>query len=538
MNLAEYESAKFELAAVIRSAVIASGRAMSDAPDGVRDLFSRLADDRFNLAVVGRFNRGKTSLMNAVLGTTRLPTGIVPLTSVITAVSYGSHEEVFIEFEGNRLPFRIPLERLSEYVTQECNPGNDKRVAVASVRLPCELLRRGFYFVDTPGIGSSIRENTFTTERFLPDADAFVLVSSYDSPLSDEETALLRHIVPTGKRLFFVLNKQDIVSAEDGRRVRDYVRTRLRELFGPLAPSMYSVSALDALKADADGLTRADNGVAQLRDRLVAFLIAEKQSRFLVNMVDRMATVIYPLPNSSAAIARLNELRRHLQKHPDDGIETVSRPFSDERRISTCTICGQIEHQVFSFLSKFQYDIAFDERVRADLAERGGLCALHTWQYHGLASPLGASIGFSLVLDRMAARLRSVTDPLAPHIEKLRVAEDRCPVCQVRAQAERRAVVDVAASFRMHVETPSMPTVCLAHVGLIIDELKDAVIARRLLAHEAELYERLSEDMRRYALKLDGVRRDLTSEGEQVAATLALSLLAGNYSVNAARKAG
>ena len=61
--------------------------------DQVRDLFSRLAEDRFNLVVVGRFSRGKTSLMNAVLGADRLPTGIRPITSVIRTVTYGSTEK-------------------------------------------------------------------------------------------------------------------------------------------------------------------------------------------------------------------------------------------------------------------------------------------------------------------------------------------------------------------------------------------------------------------------------------------------------------
>jgi hypothetical protein len=56
---------------------------------------------------------------------------------------------------------------------------------MAEIQLPAEILRRGFYFVDTPGLGSVIVENTLTTETFLPEADAFVLVTSYESPLSE-----------------------------------------------------------------------------------------------------------------------------------------------------------------------------------------------------------------------------------------------------------------------------------------------------------------------------------------------------------------
>ena len=63
----------------------------------------RLAEDRFNLVVVGRFSRGKSSLMNAILGRYRLPTGVVPLTSVITTVTYGSEERVTLHFRGSGL---------------------------------------------------------------------------------------------------------------------------------------------------------------------------------------------------------------------------------------------------------------------------------------------------------------------------------------------------------------------------------------------------------------------------------------------------
>lgn len=82
MALASYEDLKFELAALLRDHAAAPG-----APAGVQaDLLSRLARDRFNLVTVGRFNRGKSSLMNALLGGSFLPMGIVPLTSVITIV--------------------------------------------------------------------------------------------------------------------------------------------------------------------------------------------------------------------------------------------------------------------------------------------------------------------------------------------------------------------------------------------------------------------------------------------------------------------
>jgi hypothetical protein len=141
MDLREYEHLKFALAAVLQQ--IPSPET-HERRERLRELFSRLAEDRFNLVVVGRFSRGKTSLMNAVLATDRLPTGIRPLTSVITTVAYGPKEQAVIHYLGFGTPEDIQLARLPEYITENGNSGNRRRVRVAEVQLPAEILRRRF----------------------------------------------------------------------------------------------------------------------------------------------------------------------------------------------------------------------------------------------------------------------------------------------------------------------------------------------------------------------------------------------------------
>lgn len=145
MNLREYENAKFELAGMLRALSEAAKDKSELTGERIRDLFVRLAEDRFNLAVVGRFGRGKSSLMNALIGVERLPTGILPLTSVITTVVYGSTEKVIIHYEGRHLATTIDLDELPEFITQRANPGNVRGVRTAEVQLPAELLRRGFH---------------------------------------------------------------------------------------------------------------------------------------------------------------------------------------------------------------------------------------------------------------------------------------------------------------------------------------------------------------------------------------------------------
>jgi GTP-binding protein EngB required for normal cell division len=220
--------------------------------------------------------------MNAILGGDLLPTGTVPLTSVITTVRYGSRKQVVLNFNGRGSRREVPLSQLADYVTQQSNPGNVKDLAYAEIELPVEILRRGFFFVDSPGLGSSIAENTQTTERFLPQADAFVLVTSYESPLSEEEDRILHRVRLTNKRLFVVLNKQDTVSATEREEALAFVTERLQRFSFSETPHIFSLSARQGLQAkvsgDKDQLE--ESGLGSFEAELLRFLTGGARSIF------------------------------------------------------------------------------------------------------------------------------------------------------------------------------------------------------------------------------------------------------------------
>jgi ribosome biogenesis GTPase A len=131
----------------------------------------RVAEDRFNLVVLGEFKRGKSTLINALLQRDLLPVGVVPLTSVVTVIgaprgSDAPGEHLVVRFADGRERER-PLEELERYVTEARNPGNRLGVERAHIELDHELLRAGLELVDTPGIGSIHGHNTDVARGFL-----------------------------------------------------------------------------------------------------------------------------------------------------------------------------------------------------------------------------------------------------------------------------------------------------------------------------------------------------------------------------------
>lgn len=535
--LRDYEQRKFALAGLVRRATLRTSH-LPDAAARVRDYFARLAEDRFNLAVMGQFNRGKTSLLNAILGVDRLPTGIVPLTSVITSISYGTSEDVVLRSHRHLLTKEIPVDDLAAYVTEEGNPGNVRQIAEAEIQFPVALLRRGFRFIDTPGLGSAIEQNARTTEAFLPSADAFLIVTGYDSPLTDQELRLVALARASRRRFFVVINKQDQLSAEARATPLAYVRRQVGlDIDGRPAP-VFSLSARDGLRAkiagDAAGLV--ESGLAALEAALIDFLVHDKNTEFLLGMCDRAGALIReqaPSDHAASLLGELGTLRDEISRdaaRPAMVIPSTIEP--DETlaasELAPCRICAAINRAIWDLLCEYQLRLAEDPDEQRRFAEQGGFCAFHTWQYADVASPRGICAAYPALLNRRAVALRGAgaadrSDVMPPV---------SCVLCGAQGTAESAALASIESELRQSATPDQLAdATCLPHFAKLVRRIDDAVLHRELTMRRAAVLERLAEDMQRYALKHDAVRRPLASQQEMNAAGRALLTIAGHRNV-------
>jgi len=291
-----YNGLKLELADIIRGVLhLARLRQHDENAARAQGLLARLAEDRFQLAVVGRFNAGKSSLMNAVMGQPILPTGVRPLTSAVTSVAYGSTPEVEIRFRNGGLPAHGPVADLAKYVTEDSNPANRMEVQSAFVRAPIEALRRGFYFIDTPGVGSDILANTAATERFLPDADAVIFVTSFETSMQADEVEFLHRAREHARKIFLVVNKADLLTDESRSAALNVIRQRIQSALQTTdSVRVFAVSARDGLiaKQNHEGEALDASGFPELEGALWDFLAREKQRVFLAGVVDRSSALI------------------------------------------------------------------------------------------------------------------------------------------------------------------------------------------------------------------------------------------------------
>ena len=207
----------------------------------------QLITNCFNLVILGQFKRGKTTLINSLIGKEILPSSVVPLTSMVTILRFGEELRcnIFME-DGSEKNVRI--EELSDYVTEKGNPKNIRGVRCARIEYPSPFLKEGILLIDTPGVGSTFMHNTETTYDFLDHLDAALFLMSADVPISQVEKELIDTIKGSTQKIFFVLNKIDNLIPKEIEEIIAFNKQVLEEM-GVTVDEILPISAREALKA-------------------------------------------------------------------------------------------------------------------------------------------------------------------------------------------------------------------------------------------------------------------------------------------------
>jgi GTP-binding protein EngB required for normal cell division len=223
-------------------------------------ILDRLEDNRFEIAVFGRVSSGKSSLLNATLGTDVLPVGVTPITAVPTRIIYGETPVVNVWF-ANRSPEQFEISRLAEFATEQLNPGNEKHVTRIVLQMSSPRLRDGIVFVDTPGLGSLATRGAAETLAYLPRCDLGVVLIDAGSALTPDDLKTIQTLYEAGVPANVLLSKADLLTAGDRLRVIEYVKGHIRTELNVEA----QVHAVSAMPVDRALLTQwFENDIAPL----------------------------------------------------------------------------------------------------------------------------------------------------------------------------------------------------------------------------------------------------------------------------------
>jgi GTP-binding protein EngB required for normal cell division len=208
----------------------------------IASLAARMEDNNLEVALFGRVSSGKSSLLNALLGTDVLPVGVNPITAVPTKLRYGSLLRAAVTYGDGRNEI-IPIEQLAALVTEHGNPGNLRNVTRALVEVPSRRLRHGIVLVDTPGLGSLARKGAAETLAYLPVCDLALLLIDAGATLNDEDIGTLRLLYEAGIPALVLLSKSDLLAEGDLQRTVAYIKDELHRELG-ITINVHAVSSV------------------------------------------------------------------------------------------------------------------------------------------------------------------------------------------------------------------------------------------------------------------------------------------------------
>jgi GTP-binding protein EngB required for normal cell division len=312
-------------------------------------LRERFASERFQLAVLGQFKRGKSTLLNALLRGDVLPVGVVPVTAIPTFLQVGVTSSLRVTYSAGQIEeFEIDRpdslrEHLTALVTEERNPGNTLHIARVDVRIPSQILERGVVVIDTPGVGSTFHHNTAAADAVLPECDATLFVVSPDPPITQVEIEFLARIRQTAARIIVVLNKIDMLEMKERDIAAAFLRRVLTEQVKlDAATPIFCLSARKALRALETGDTEAfdASGLPALEAHLTKFLATEKRATLNAAVARKASALVGELRLETEITLRalhlpIDDLERRMA-----AFDEAAKRFETERRSAGDLLAG------------------------------------------------------------------------------------------------------------------------------------------------------------------------------------------------------
>ncbi len=364
----------------------------------IREQSAAVAHQRFTLLVLGEFKRGKSTLINTLLGADTLPVGAAPTTAVLTRVSYGDEVSARLLLDDGS-ERSVPVDRLAEEITlaQSDEADNQRRLARivrAEVTVPAAICRNGVDIVDSPGLGEHTRR-TEVTHQALPTADAVIFVSDA-AQLGSEDEGFVRSRLANEDidNVFFAINKWDRIfnEADDPGAEIAALSRRAWSLFVPepkvgyngqdlRAHRIYAISCKPNLAPEEEraGLHAA---FAAFRADLERFLVEEAGRVALERSIARgralaAETVAGLRARGPALTAGIDEFERRVQA-AEEALRKLEGPrqaIRDRIAVRRQAIRDEVRSRATTELPRVEVAIkeevaAFEFRARKQLPQR------------------------------------------------------------------------------------------------------------------------------------------------------------------------
>jgi ribosome biogenesis GTPase A/polyhydroxyalkanoate synthesis regulator phasin len=431
-----------------RLAEVAAAAGLESTAHDIRQVrIPKLDQGRFSLVVLGEFNHGKSTFINALLALhdpwsagspaqpaadPLLPVGITPTTAVLALIRHGETLAAEAVFEDGRRQAIEPA-KLADWLTVAGAQAGNESLSHVEIEHPAPLLREQITVVDTPGVNDINEQRADITYGYVPRADAALFLLDATQILTASERRFIeeRILRSCRDRMVFVVSKADLLDEAELDEATQFARRHLSGLVN--APAVFPVSAKRALAGDLAG-SRLQPLLAHLRLTLGA-----ERVRLLLDHALQDAGRLAAFVRDSLGIRR-----RSLELPPEDLAARVTHAqerLKEGRRALDQAASGVVAEAA-----------ALKARVRQDLADfaRDFAAALPPEIDSVEAADVRRYLG-PFLQDTWKAWLEGEGERMAAELDRL--AEQAIEVANQRVEGLTRAIADELSSpeARLHI---------------------------------------------------------------------------------------
>lgn len=286
----------------------------------ISNINAQIADLEKSTSVLfcGEFKRGKSSLINAIIGETLCPTDVGIATSVVSIIRYGAEKKAY-RYYGNLLENADALKK------EEIGWQNIEKYAMGGVLdidntilielfYPVPFLKDGITIIDTPGVGGLDPRHAILAHMALPKADVIVFVTDAGEPMTEAELKFYQDkIVPCGKQNIVLINKSDCLTEDVLKTHIDSTKLALAKAGAPEVLPVSAAHWINYNMLEDDDLLASSNKDSVLAS--ISVLVEKYRKRKLMDLRDMLIAEVADI--SKAVDAEIEQLGADSKTHQD-----------------------------------------------------------------------------------------------------------------------------------------------------------------------------------------------------------------------------